>query len=661
MSSKFYLRLAADNIKKNSRNYVPYILTSSITVAMFYIIRSLTQNEGINNLPGADAVKVTLGLGGAVTAIFSVIFLFYTNSFLMKRRKKEFGLFNILGMEKRHIARIIGIETLYVFLIMLAVGFIIGMSLDKLMFLAITRILNTDVPIKFQISINAVTGTIILAAGVNLLIFFNSIRQVGFSKPIELLKSKNTGEKEPKSKWIIALLGALFLGTGYFIALRIKNPVAAMAFFFVAVICVIIGTYLIFTAGSIVFLKILKKNKRFYYKTKNFISTSGMIYRMKQNAVGLANICILSTMVLVMISSTASLMIGIDDITDSVYPYDYSFIVSEPSGDDIKALDKVSNAVKNEDITDMVRYRYVQFSTIADGNVFSLPANPDEIGLIKNIAQMHVLTLADYNSFSGEDQTLQENEVLIYTEDKAMSQSESVILIDTEYKVKGFLKTKIVKGNNIMGNSVPILYVVVSDDKVFDKINQQQQECYKRNSSDIKVQYSFDLKGSESDLKRVNGVIEDVMTGCTFNGSYEFKPESKQEVRAVYGGLMFIGVFLGLLFTMAAILIIYYKQISEGYDDKERFDIMQKVGLSRDEVKKSIRSQILTVFFMPPVTAGIHLMFAFPMISKILKCLYLYNVALYIKCTVCCYIVFLAIYAVVYLMTAKTYYRIVKR
>ena len=299
--------------------------------------------------------------------------------------------------------------------------------------------------------------------------------------------------------------------------------------------------------------------------------------------------------------------------------------------------------------------------TVRSGNVLSFPEDPDAMTLLSNCAEVHILTLDDYNSLMGCEESLAENEIILYSDEKTISNAKSLKLIDTEYSVKTTVKNQFIKGNHLMDDVVPVVYMVVNNTQTFDRINTQQQECYKRNSSDPKIEYAFNVKDRQKDLEKIDKIIEDTLDGCKFSGAYEFKPDAKQEIRAMYGGFMFIGVFLGGLFTMAAILIIYYKQISEGYDDKERFDIMQKVGLSRNEVKKSIRSQILTVFFMPPVTAGIHLAFAFPMISKILKCLYLNNSALYLKCTICCYLVFLAIYAVVYLMTAKTYYKIVKR
>lgn len=310
-----YPRLAFDNIRKNARTYIPYILTCSFTIAMFYIMKSLSLNKGIENVQGGSTILTMFELGTYIIAIFVCIFLFYTNSFLMKNRKKEFGVFNILGMEKRHISKLVGFESLYAAVISFALGIFIGVILDKLMFILILKIMKSEIPLGFHISKGAILSTVILFGILFTLIFLNSLRMIHLSKPIELLKGGNTGEKEPKAKWLLALMGIICLGAGYYIAVTVKNPLKVLTLFFVAVILVIVGTYLIFTAGSIALLKILKANKKYYYKTNHFISVSGMIYRMKQNAVGLANICILSTMVLVTLSPTVAMIVGVEDIS----------------------------------------------------------------------------------------------------------------------------------------------------------------------------------------------------------------------------------------------------------------------------------------------------------------------------------------------------------
>ena len=320
MNKFFYPRLALSNLKKNSKTYIPYLLTCIITTAMFYIIYSLSTNEGLEHMVGGMEIKTLLRLGIIIISFFSTVFLFYTNSFLTKRRKKEFGLYNILGMEKKHIGKLIANECLITLICSLSLGLLAGISLDKVMFLIIGNILKTTIPFGFHISLKAIKATFLLFIFIHLLICLNSTRQIHISNPIELLNSSSVGEKEPKAKWFLTLIGILLLGIGYYISLTTTNPLGVFGLFFVAVICVIIGTYLLFITGSITILKMLKKNKRFYYKASHFISISGMIYRMRQNAAGLANICILSTMVLVTVSSTISLWGSIADLVNTRYP-----------------------------------------------------------------------------------------------------------------------------------------------------------------------------------------------------------------------------------------------------------------------------------------------------------------------------------------------------
>ena len=331
MNNRFFSKLAASNIKKNGKAYIPYILSCVMTVALFYIVKSLSYNPGLKNMVGSSTMMTMMSMCSVIIALFAIVFLFYTNSFLMKRRKKEFGVFNILGMEKSHIAKTMAWENFYVTLISIVGGLVIGLALDKAMFLLIAQVLNEEITLGFFISDKAIISTIVMFCIIFLLILLNSIRQIHTANPIELVTAGNAGEREPKTKWVLAILGLLSLGAGYYIALTIENPLTALVYFFFAVILVIIGTYMLFTAGSIALLKILRKNKKYYYKTKHFTSISGMIYRMKQNAVGLANICILSTAVLVMVSSTSSLMLGLQDVIATRYPNDFVVYSNETS------------------------------------------------------------------------------------------------------------------------------------------------------------------------------------------------------------------------------------------------------------------------------------------------------------------------------------------
>ena len=417
MNKFFYFKLAAMNINKNRKTYIPYILTCIITVAMYYIITSLSLNEGLLSLPGASTIASTLFLGSRIVAIFAVIFLFYTNSFLVKRRKKEFGLYNILGMEKKHLSRVIGLETLYIAVIGLICGLGLGVLLDKAMYLLILKLIDMPVALGFYFSWGATGQTMALFGVIFVLIFLNSLRQIHLAKPIELLRGGNVGEKEPKAKWLITLLGVVCLSIGYYMAVTIKDPIIALVLFFVAAILVMIGTYLLFTAGSILLLKLLRKNKRYYYKTRHFISVSGMIYRMKQNAVGLANICILSTAVLVMISSTSSMMFGLEDIVNTRYPYDISItahgLEEAERADMEERIARVQNRHQTE-LKDTIRYRYLSITTIQSGSDFlTNVSNPG--AMPESIVNLFFVPLEDYNKITGQNKTLQDDEAMLYS------------------------------------------------------------------------------------------------------------------------------------------------------------------------------------------------------------------------------------------------------
>lgn len=654
MSNKLYLKLAADNIRKNGRTYIPYIITCIITIAMFYIIRSLSLNEGLQTLKtGAFIMSQILGLGSIVVGIFSVIFLFYTNSFLMKRRKKEFGLYNILGMEKKHISRVIAFETLYVSVISILLGLAAGFALDKVMYMLMAKIMKADIHFGFYISLESVITSVVLFGIIFFCILLNSLRQIHLSKPIELLKGSNVGEKEPKTKLITAFLGVLFLIGGYFIAVEVKNVMEAMTFFFYAVILVIIGTYMIFTSGSIFFLKKLRKNKKYYYKTKHFISVSGMIYRMKQNAVGLANICILSTMVLVMISSTVSLMVGIDDIINMRYPdfdiqvYTRGAYMEGENGDKLKNLKEIEEIMDQYSDCTVKKgdYLHLSFNCSIKGNKLLTEEGENDISC-------QFILLEDHNKYSGETLTLGEDEVYLIGSIKELD-SGYLEIFGKSFSVKNRLYVK-----DMDNYGYDHITVYVKDMDALQEINDLYNDAFGLDEPgcwfDRTINYDIKDSGrAEEIIDRIYGVRESV--------SIEDSYTAREDFMELYGGLFFLGIFLGTLFVMATILIIYYKQISEGYEDKNRFEIMRKVGMSKSEVKASIHSQVLCVFFLPLITAGIHICFAFPMVSKMLAGLELLNTSLYIICTIASFLVFAFMYVMIYLITAKVYYKIVSK
>ena len=661
MNNRFFPKLAASNIKKNGKAYIPYILSCVMTVAMFYIVKSLSYNPGLKNMVGSNTMMTMMSMCSVMIALFAIIFLFYTNSFLVKRRKKEFGVFNILGMEKSHIAKTMAWENFYVTLISIAGGLVIGIALDKAMFLLIAQVLNEEISLGFFISDKAIISTVVMFCIIFLLILLNSIRQIQTANPIELLTAGNAGEREPKTKWVLTILGLLSLGTGYYIALAIKNPLTALVYFFFAVILVIIGTYMLFTAGSIALLKILRKNKKYYYKTKHFTSISGMIYRMKQNAVGLANICILSTAVLVMVSSTSSLMLGMQDVIATRYPNDFVVYSNETSEerayesfDTIRELQEEQNL----NVTSEREYRYLVFPAFISGDTFEVTrdANFSSLGNLNNLI---FVSLSDYNRVMGTDKTLAEDEILVYS-DRLQFDYPTLKIFDREYSVKEKIDEFIGNGL-IVAVAANTQFIVLPDGTDIEELYALQKETLSDGASEIQYYYGFNSDADEETQRAFYRTLLEDYVGHGYEGTIESKVDSRSEFVGLYGGFFFIGIFLGILFIMATVLIIYYKQISEGYDDKQRYEIMQKVGMTHQEIKNSIHSQVLTVFFLPLIVAGIHIAVTFPIITKLLALLNLLNVQLFLTCTVVCYVVFAVMYLLIYLLTARTYYKIVSK
>ena len=666
MRNFFYFRLALTNIKKHARSYVPYIITCVITIAMFYIIKSLAFNLDKNL--SSIAAATSLSLGCTVVAIFAIIFLFYTNSFLLKKRKKEFGLYNILGMEKKHMSALIATESLIISVISLVLGLIIGIALDKLIFMIVIKLLDGQSPLGFTIIPEAILHTVVLFCIIFAAILLNSVRIVYTTKTIDLLQGSNTGEKEPKTKWLLAILGVLCLGGGYTISIISKNPVTTIGLLFIAIVLVVIGTYFIFVAGITVLLKLLRKNKGFYYKTSHFISISGMIYRMKQNAVGLANICVLSTMVLVMISTTSSLFIGMQDAIDAVLPYDYKITVAndETTNQQVKEDLKKTAADNNIKITKFVDYEYLEFN--ADLKYNCITASDYSVES-KNLVGLIIVTQQDYNMLTNSNVRLSDGQVMMFYPNSFPYSD--LTIFDQRYKVKESRKiSDFIPGKSRMGYSIYDSYgIVVKDNSQLEQISKYFKSYYS-NTEFSKFNCSFydcgfNVDADQKKQLEFNQVLEnsDIFDNLRYKNfvSYFFKSTMYQDFRDTYSSMFFLGIFLSILFIMATILIIYYKQISESYDDKERYEIMQNVGMSHTEVKRTIRSQVLTVFFLPLIVAGIHVAFAFPIMSRVLSLLGLINVTLYIICTVICFLVFALMYGIIFAITSRLYYKTVNK
>lgn len=659
-----YTKLAITNIKNNRQFYFPYLLTGIITVAMFYIMCALESNPGIQSMPGAKDLGLILRLGIGVIGIFAVIFLFYTNSFIIKRRKKELGIYNILGMEKRHIAKILSKEAFFTAIIAIGGGLVTGVLFHKLACMLLYRMIGFNGGITFSFSKKGVMITAILFAIVYLLTYIYDLFQVQLANPIELLQSGNKGEREPKTKAIMAVLGVLCLGTGYFIAITTKNPIKALTLFFVAVILVIIGTYLLFTAGSIALLKILRRNKGYYYQTKHFTSVSGMIYRMKQNAVGLANICILSTMVLVAVSTTVSLYVGVEDIMKERYPNEINirayYDTGAPAEDSIAPIVEKSVKESGRKIRHEEDYLELYFAAIKDQGQYSLDKEKVKTAGDR-VSGFVVLTREDCKKkYNEEIPELAENEVALFTIKK--TDMDTLVLENRSYHVKEIKQFENTEDFETIADMMDeYYYVIVNDVQDMERLWQLQKDIYQENSSSISRQVRLDIDGDSEQKKEC---FENIKTALEPEQAkarilIDSRQSNLDEFYQIYGGFLFLGLFLGILFLMITVLIIFYKQISKGYDDKERFSIMEKVGMSNDEVKATIRSQVRTVFFLPILMAAIHVGMAFPMIKRLLSLFGLSNTALFTGCMAGTILVFTLIYLLVFLKTSKTYYKIV--
>ena len=642
--------------------YIPFVLSCILTIMMYYMVSSLSMNPNMMNMIGGDVMQQILSLGIYVITVFAVIFLFYTNSFLIKRRKREFGLFNILGMEKKHLSIVIALESIIVFLVSMVLGIGIGILLDKAFYLLIAKMLNASIALGFYISYQSIVNSIILFLIIFVLMYLFSLIQINLSNPIELLHGDQHGEKEPKTKWLLALIGLICLGTGYYMSVSIQDPVTAFAFFMVAVILVVIGTYMLFTAGSIVILKLLRKNKRYYYKTNHFISVSNMIYRMKQNAVGLGNICILSTMVLVMLSTTISLWVGMKDITETRFPRDITVSInSVDSNQALYTIDDMNYAIEQAGIQteDELVYRTLSVSAFNQGNTYTFGNENMSLQDISNVVVLYFITLDDYNRTEGTNVSLSPDEVLVFPSGKQFDHK-TIDIASNTFKVKGILDS-IKADSNYSANLQNSMFVVVDSMDTLFMIDDLQKQAYGDNASYIHTSYDFNLsKSEEMSVKEATDALIANYPGDTTYMMVDTQEGNYEDLLSLYASFLFIGIFLSFLFIMATVLIMYYKQITEGYEDKKRFEIMQKVGLNKREVKKTINSQVLTVFFLPLVVAAIHIVFAFPMIEKMLRLLYLDNTNLYIMTTVICFGVFALVYVLIYFLTSKVYYGIVR-
>ena len=640
----FFPRLALVNLLRNGRYYGPYLLSCGALAAMYYILRFLTWNEVIQTVRGAAYLQSMMSIGCFVVVLFSAVLLLYANSFVMKRRQRELGLYNILGLEKRHIAALCFWETVLCAAAVIPGGIAAGILLSKLILLLLLKLVQIPVQSGFSVSVRGMGETATLLGMLFLLALLWNLLRLGRSRPIELLHSDSAGEREPKTKRLLAVLGLAALLGGYAIAVTTRNPVNALMLFFVAVILVMLGTYCLFTAGSIALLKRLRANKGFYYQTRHFTAVSGLLYRMKQNAVGLANICILACMVLVTVSGTLCLYLGAEKSLDSKYPDDILVTQTLEAGiDPTTTLELVRQTVADtgRQVTDLRYESSASFRARYSGN--TLLNNIDQSGLLTKVT---VLTAGEYSRLTGDAVTLEENEVLACA-DGELQLPETFLYEGIPIRVKARLDSFPAGDSAIVSNEVTL--GLVADGALAEHL--MNMDLARRT---FRIHLNTD--GTDSEKLACAKAILAVSDGAYGVAS---RQEMAEEFYAMYGGFLFLGIFLGLLFLLATVLIIYYKQISEGYEDQRRYHIMQQVGMSRREVGVSIRGQILLVFFLPLLAAGLHILAAFPMLCRILELFGLYDVGLFALCTAGTLAVFAAVYAMVYGLTARTYERIV--
>ena len=673
MKRGFYPRLAWSGMRKNSKLYLPYTLACIGMTAMFYILMHLADSPALKLIPSSASVTMTLSLGSFVMGVFSLLFLFYTNSFLVRRRFKEFGLYNVLGMNKGNISRVLAWEALINALISLAGGLFLGIALSKLAELGLVNIMGGDTDLDLRISVKALEFTVMFFCGIFLLIYLNSLIKIRRSSASELVKSENFGEKPPRANWLFGLAGIVILAAAYYIAVSIKTPLTALSLFFIAVIMVIVATYLIFIAGSVWICRLLQKNKRYYYKKNHFVSVSSMVYRMKRNGAGLASICILATMVLVMISSTTCLYFGAEDALRDRYPRDISISASysgldSMTDENISALrGEISAAVGGAETENILDYRCASLVGSLENGILDLSEASiysTAMTTYDYVAEVYIVPLADYNAIAGTNESLGSDEAMIYA--YRMDYTDKTFAVDelVSFRVKKVLDSFPIADGSAMASIAPTVFVIVPDfadtvAKLGGAVSSSGDE-----PASLSWNYAFDTPVSDEEEIAMCERIGERLSERSETGGYRYySRESLAANRAdfygMFGGLFFLGIMLSIAFICAAVLIIYDKQISEGYEDRRRFEIMQNVGMTKKEIRSSINSQLLTVFFLPLIFAGLHLGFAFPFIHKLLMLFNLSNLPLLIGTTAISFGVFALLYAVVFRVTSNAYYNIV--
>lgn len=674
-----YPKLAWQGIRKNAETYLPYLLMGILMVGVSYIMNYLTRPALMGALSMGGTTLMVLQMGKIVISVFSLIFLYYCNSFLIRRRMKEFGLYNILGMGKGNIARVMLWETLLTALLVFAGGLLLGLSLSRLVEMALINLLHADYTVPMELFYpDGVTWVLLLFGGIYVLILLANLLRMRLSNPVALLKSENTGEKPPKANWFFGLIGLLILLSAYYVAAVSQSPLEALIFFFIAVLMVIVATYLLLVSGSVTLCRMLRRNKRYYYQTRHFISVSAMAYRMKRNGAGMATICILCTMVLVILTSTVCLYGGTDSMVDAICPQDINLTIGLEARDgeeNWKRLDAMQQMAL--DVTEEMGLTpeniTSQRALVATGKVqngdYGIITDADS--LKANILELTVYPLSVYEQATGETVTLADRE-LLYASFKTNEAFSSMSFYGSApyrmIRAEKELPKRLLSAD--YRSAWGCLVVFTNDAEAFRSeitalVGEKSGEAMMMD----RLALHFDLD-SEADTdtqeKLVKALRSEAMksTGKDFYGmsslSVDTRSLCRRDYLSLFGGLFFLGMVLGPLFSIAAVLIMYYKQICEGYEDAERFAVMRKVGLTDAEIRRSVNSQVLTVFFAPLLMAGLHMLFAMPMIRLILGAFGLHNDSLFYGIGIGCYVVFAVIYALMYLLTSRRYYRIVR-
>ena len=686
MNKGFYLKMAWGNIRKNRNIYLPYLLAASVMTALFYIQGSLCDMVDISGMKGKRMMSSLLGISTPITGIFSLVILFYVNSFVMKQRKKEFGLYNVLGMEKRHLVRLMSVEILLVAVFSLVFGISGGALFSQLFFLIFYKMIRMEADLTMVIPRGAVIETLTLFGILFCLVLLYDIVAVIRTRPVELLKSESQGEREPKVHGLAALIGVAALTGGYVIAQKVESPMEAMLWFFAAALLVIIGTYGLFMAGSIALLKWMKKRECFYYRPSSFISVSGMLYRMKQNAAGLAGICILSTMVMVTIGASLCIFSGVGEGVREEYPREY-FLQMHYSEDlkpetyqdttsDVKKLVEAQMEENGSRVENMLSYTRCNmvYRKGKDGYEAEMGDLADTNDY-ENLVYVQYLLREDYEANTGKKIEIPDDVAAFYESEEGLIPGETLLFGD--YSIKGkrleeHVETAVASRYSGIKKRVQVLLPGIEEmEKLTESLGKNFETYYGLEEGEgpgamyfLGWNWYFDISGkqepAEEFLEKLRSSWEtEKASEWAYISTFQNRTEEEEYLFQEYGTILFIGFFLGMIFLLATVLIIYYKQVTEGYDDRKRFVIMQDIGLSQAEVKKTIRTQVLLVFFLPLGAAGLHMAMAFKVLVKMMALFSAYNIKLFSLCIGLTVAVFALVYFLVYTVTARIYYKIV--